>query len=160
MAKYFTIYEFTKSYTAKRLKIDNTPNEQQMDNLIHLMQLMDKIRERWTAYCKEHTLSNPSVIISSGFRSEALNKAVGGSKTSYHMKGMAADFDAKNGRNGELFRLILDMIRNGEITVSQLIWEQGDKSNPDWIHIALYDGNKKNDILRYEKGKGYSKYSG
>lgn len=160
MAIWFNIYEFTKSDTAKRLKIDNTPNEQQMDNLIHLMQLMDKIREKWTAYCKEHFLPNPQIIINSGFRSEALNKAVGGSKTSYHMKGMAADFDAKNGHNGELFRLILDMIGSGEIVVSQLIWEQGDNSNPDWIHIALYDGNKKNDILRYEKGKGYRKYCG
>lgn len=159
MAQYFSIFEFTKSDTAKKLNIDNTPNEQEMDNLIQTMRLMDKIREKWTVYCNENYLSKPQIVITSGFRCEALNKALGGSKTSYHRYGLAADFEANNGQNKALFEVIVDMIDNGEITVSQLIWEKGDSNNPDWTHIALYDGKKKNEILRYEEGKGYTKYS-
>jgi hypothetical protein len=159
MAKYFTAYEFYKSDTARKLNIDNIPNEDEMDNIITTMRMMDKIRERWTEYCKENNLSKPQILINSGFRCEALNNAVGGSKTSYHRYGSAADFEANNGQNKALFEVVLTMIEDGEITVSQLIWEKGNDNNPDWIHIAVYDGKKKNEILKYEKGKGYRKYS-
>lgn len=147
MAKYFVFSEFTKSDTAKRLKIDNTPSEEHADNVIEMMRMMDKIRERWTHYCKENYLTKPQIIVNSGYRSEALNTAIKGSKTSQHKTGSAVDFEAKNGQNKALFEVILKMIEDGEIRCSQLIWEKGDDENPDWIHIGKYEGKKLNQIL-------------
>lgn len=147
MAKYFVFSEFTKSDTAKRLKIDNTPNSEETDNIIEMMRMMDKIRERWTEYCEEHYLQNPQIIVTSGYRSEALNTAVKGSKTSQHKTGSAVDFKAKNRQNKALFEVILKMLKDGEIRCSQLIWEKGNDENPDWIHIGKYEGRKLNQIL-------------
>lgn len=161
MAEYFVFSEFVKSETADKMGIDNNPqDEQTKDNIIETMRLMDKIRGRWTSYCCGNCILKPQIIITSGYRCEALNTALNGSKTSYHRYGLAADFKAKNGQNKALFEVIVNMIEEGDIVVSQLIWEQGDDNNPNWIHISLYDGNKKNEILRYEKGKGYRKYCG
>lgn len=149
MAKYFTPFEFIRSETAKRLNIDNTPNEKQMDNIIEVMRIMDKIREKWTEYCTLNYLPNPQIIVTSGFRSEALNLAVKGSKTSQHKKGSAVDFKAKNGQNKALFEVILKMLESGEIKVRQLIWEKGDDNNPAWIHLGNYEeGKQENQILR------------
>lgn len=158
MAKFFVFSEFTKSDTAKKLDIDNTPNSEESENIIYMMRMMDKIRERWTVYCEENYLQNPQIIVTSGFRCEELNKAVKGAKTSQHRVGSAVDFEAKNRQNKALFEVILDMIEDGEIICSQLIWEKGNEDNPDWLHIGKYEGNKKNEILKYEEGKGYSKY--
>lgn len=149
MAIYFTPYEFTKSATAKKMGIDNTPNDEQMDNIIEVMHIMDKIRIKWTEYCTLNYLPNPQIIITSGFRCKALNDAVKGSKTSQHMDGSAADFKAKNGQNKALFEVIVDMIEESEIKVRQLIWEKGDNNNPAWIHLGKYeDGKQENQILR------------
>lgn len=149
MAVFFTYYEFIKSETATKLGIDNTPTDDTIqDNILELMRIMDKIREKWTEYCTLNCLPNPEIIITSGYRCNALNKAVGGSKTSAHRIGAACDFEANNGHNGELFNLIVNMIEKGEIKCSQLIWEKGDKQNPDWIHFALYAGGKLNQILK------------
>lgn len=160
MGKFFNIFEFIKSETAIKKGIDNEPDEKSMDNLISLMRMMDKIRERWTQYCEENYLGSPAIIITSGYRSEELNKAVGGSKTSQHRYGEACDFKAKNGQNKALFEVILDMIEEGDIECSQLIWEYGDENNPSWIHLGRYVGRKRNEVLRYEKGKGYCRYGG
>lgn len=147
MAEFFSAYEFYKSETANKLNIDNTPDEQEMDNILELMGIMDKIRGKWTEYCKENYLNNPQIIITSGYRSEALNKAVKGSKTSQHKDGSACDFEAKNGQNKALFKVILNMLDEGVIKCSQLIWEKGNEDNPDWIHIGMYKGGKLNQIL-------------
>lgn len=82
------------------------------------------------------------IYINSGYRNPQLNRLVGGSQSSQHCKGQAADIDTNN--NKELWNLIVDMIKKGEIVVSQLI----DEKNLAWIHVALYTGNKKNHILK------------
>jgi uncharacterized protein YcbK (DUF882 family) len=120
MGKYFTIEELTKSNTATKLHIDNTPNVSQKKNLEELIQLLEKIREKWKS----------PIIVTSGFRSPQLNKVVGGSKTSQHLKGEAADIICKY--NKELFLLIRKMIMDKEINVGQLINEK----NFSWIHIS------------------------
>ena len=156
MAEWFTFNEFIKSDTADRMGIDNTPTEEfEKNNIIATMRLMDKIRTKWTDRCNNY---RPQVIVTSGYRCNALNKAVGGSKTSQHRYGAACDFKAKNGQNKALFEMIVEMIENGEIEIGQLIYEQGDDDNPAWIHISLPMENRKNEILRYEKGKGYYIY--
>lgn len=98
MSAYFSFYEFTKSDTAKRLGIENNPNEQETENLIELMRFMDDLRGAWTEYCKEYELGTGAIRINSGFRCEELNNAVGGSKTSAHRVGYACDCYPLNGQ--------------------------------------------------------------
>lgn len=131
MGKYFTIEELTKSNTATKLHIDNTPNVNQKKNLEELIQLLDKIREKWGS----------PIIVTSGFRCNKLNNAVGGSKTSQHLQGQAADIISKN--NKELFLLIRKMIMDKEINVGQLINEK----NYSWIHISTPHLLRNNQII-------------
>lgn len=134
MAKYFTYSEFIKSETAKKLNIDNTPTDEHIqDNILSLMRVMDKIRERWTDYCKENYLGNPAIIVNSGYRCEALNKALKGSKTSAHRIGAAVDFEAKNGRNKDLFGIVQEVLKECQISFDQLI----DEYDFSWIHLGL-----------------------
>lgn len=125
--KYFTIRELTKSDTALKLGIPNNPNETQEKNMVELIEgLLDPVR---IAYGKP-------IYINSGFRSEALNKAVNGSKTSQHMKGQAADIDTRKGKkeNKKLFELIRD-----NFTFDQLI----DEKDLSWIHVSFVQSNRK-----------------
>lgn len=132
ITKNFSYEELINSATAKIKKIDNTPNEEQKQNLIKLAkEILQPIRDKF----------NKPITITSGFRSEKLNKAVRGSKTSQHLKGEAVDIISSN--NKELWNLIVSMIKNNEIEVGQLINEK----NLSWIHISL-PYNKKNQILR------------
>jgi len=79
--------------------------------------------------------------ISSFYRSPELNKAVGGSKSSQHMKGQAIDIDADIFDNGLTNRQIyLWIIRN--LDFDQLIWEYGDEQNPAWVHVSYVSKEK------------------
>lgn len=150
MSAYFSYYEFIKSSTATKLGIDNTPTDEQIqDNILYLMHIMDKIREKWTEYCKENCLSNPQIIITSGYRCEALNRAIRGSKTSAHKIGSACDFRAKNGQNKALFGVILDVLNEYDIPFEEIINEQ----NFSWIHFAFKSitGEQKKEIIGYER---------
>lgn len=86
--KYFSFSELTHSTKARELHIDNTPfSYEVVNNLTDLTEnLLDPIRETW----------GKPIIISSGYRSDALNKAVGGSKTSAHRFGLAVDVVPEN----------------------------------------------------------------
>lgn len=131
MTEHFTLNEFINSKTAKKLGINNSPSEEIKANLGELATLLEKIRIKW----------NSPIIITSGYRCEKLNKAVGGSKTSQHLKGQAADIISKN--NKELFIMIMQMIADGEIKVGQLI----DEYNYKWIHISTPHLRTDNQIL-------------
>ena len=97
---YFTIEELTKSDTATRRGIDNTPTEEVKKNLTTLVdQVLDPLRAAWGA----------PIVVNSGYRCPALNEAVGGSKTSDHMTGRAADIEAADrtaASNARLFALV------------------------------------------------------
>lgn len=136
ITKNFTLEELTKSATANLLKIDNVPNEQIKAELTKLCtELLQPIRDKY----------GKPIIVSSGYRSEALNKAVGGSKTSQHRFGQAADIKASDGNQRALWDVIKSMIDNGEIKqFGQLIWEKGNLASPQWIHIST---GTKNQIL-------------
>lgn len=145
MAKYFTYSEFIKSETAKKLNIDNTPTEEYIqDNILELMRIMDKIRENWTEYCTLNYFPHPEIIINSGYRCNALNKAVGGSETSAHRIGSAVDFEAKNGHNSDLFKVVQKTLYDEWIMWDQLI----DEHDGAWIHLGLKtkDGIKRMEI--------------
>ena len=136
-SKYFTFNELTRSDTANRLKIDNEPKEEATkDNIKELMLFLDGVREGWTEECKDKGYGDPAIMVNSGYRSEALNKAVKGSKTSEHMLGTAADIEPKNGRNKEFFEWLKTYVADKQF--SQLINEYPDKeNNPKWIHISI-----------------------
>lgn len=134
--KHFTISELTRSATANRLGIDNTPSDAIKKNLEKLINtVLDPLREAWGA----------PIIVTSGYRCPALNRAVKGSKTSQHVLGQAADIKTvgdKPESNKKLFELAKKMIEDGRIVVGQLIDEYG----YDWIHISTVGGHK-NQIL-------------
>lgn len=128
--KYFTIDELCQSETAERLKIDNTPSEEIKKNLETLTDcLLDPLREEWGS----------EVIVNSGYRCPALNKAVGGSKTSVHKSGWAADIRPKNGKMKEFKKFVVDFIKTR-------FWDQCilEKSGDiEWIHLSLYNNSGK-----------------
>lgn len=139
LTEHFTLEELIKSSTADRLKIDNTPTKSIIHNLTEVAQLLEKIR---TTYGKP-------IIVTSGYRCEKLNKAVGGSKTSQHRLGQAADIrsvsDTKKD-NQELFKVILGMIFQEKIEVGQVI----DEYDYNWIHVSTPHLKINNQILHIQ----------
>ena len=136
-SKYFTFNELTRSDTAKKLKIDNEPKEEATKaNIKELMLFLDGVREGWTKECKDKGYGDPAIMVNSGYRSEALNKAVNGSKTSEHLLGTAADIEPKNGRNKEFFEWLRTYLSDKQF--SQLINEYPDKfGRPSWVHLSI-----------------------
>ena len=136
-SKYFTLSELTRSDTANKLKIDNEPKEEATkDNIKELMLFLDGVREGWTEECKDKGYGDAAIMVNSGYRSEALNKAVNGSKTSEHMLGTAADIEPKNGRNKEFFEWLKAYLDDKQF--SQLINEYPDETGcPKWIHLSI-----------------------
>lgn len=122
---HFTIEELCASQTAKAKGISNTPNMQQMINLVYL-----------TAYVLEplRVAMGEPIKIGSGFRCQQLNKAVGGVSNSQHTKGQAADLcidgDIKKGK--KWFAYIRD-----HLPFDQLIWEKNPKTGNYWVHVSF-----------------------
>ena len=137
MGKYFTIEELTKSTTASSKNIDNTPNEEQKQHLTELIEVLDKIRQGWTELCEENKWGTAGIRVNSGFRSEALNKAVGGSKTSEHKLGYAADIEPINGRMKEFQEFVPNYCKQNGILFSQIILEKPKKGIASWLHIGV-----------------------
>lgn len=139
MARYFNFFELTRSATADKLGIDNTPKEKYIqDNLIELMDFLDGVREAWTVMCEKNSWGTASIIVNCGYRCDALNVAIKGSKTSAHSIGAAADIEPKNQKNKEFFRFLEKYLLDNHIPFDQLISEKPDKNGvPSWIHIGL-----------------------
>lgn len=134
----------TKNFTLEELtttnhKVDNTPNDDEVQNLTKLAATLQTIRDTY----------NQPIIISSGFRCKQLNKIVGGVSNSDHVFGCAADIHSKSntkGDNKKLFDLIVSLIKQERIECRQLI----DEKNYSWIHIginSLHNNYRKNQIL-------------
>jgi hypothetical protein len=147
ISNHLSLKEVTKSVTASRLGIDNTPTSEHLANLKAVAEnIFEPLRTHF----------NVPIGVTSGYRSEALNKAVGGSKTSHHCHGMALDIDADmygGVTNKELFNYIKD---NLEFT--QLIWEYGSDNEPDWVHVGYDPNNLKKQVLKAIRGRGYINY--
>lgn len=139
LSKHFQLWEFTTSQTAERWGIGNQPNKQQIANLKRLCEeILQPAREKLGA-----------LKISSGYRSPVLNKRVGGSTTSAHKEGWAADIIPIQCSKRELARWIAHNCQ-----YDQLILEFGTKQEPSWIHVAVGPGQRKED-LQILKGTGY-----
>jgi len=144
----FSLKELTKSDTATRLGIDNTPDEETIDNL---KTLCDKVLQP----VREHF--GKSVTVNSGYRSPELNSspAVGGSKTSDHCRGMAADIEIAGIPNAELAQWIMD-----NLDYTQLILEFYTQGVPDsgWVHVSYDPNNLKKQELTAVKVAGKTQY--
>ena len=122
---HFTLEELYASATAKAKGINNKPNVQQMINLVYL-----------AAYVLEplRVAMNEPIKIGSGFRCQALNKAVGGVSNSQHLKGQAVDLcidgDIQKGRKW------FNYIKNN-LPFDQLIWEKNPKTGSYWVHVSF-----------------------
>lgn len=118
--KHFTLDELTRSATARRLGIDNTPTRQAAANLKQLVaNILDPLREAYGA----------PIYVNSGYRCPALNRAVGGSASSQHLTGEAADITAGNSREN---RHLYELIRQLRLPVDQAINEH----DFAWLHVS------------------------
>jgi zinc D-Ala-D-Ala carboxypeptidase len=137
ISKHISYKEGVRSNTATRLGIDNTPNNEQLDNM---ETVAEEVFEPLRAYvgCPE------------------LNKAIGGSSKSQHCKGQAMDIDDTFGRmtNAEMYHFIKE-----HLDFDQMIWEFGDDDNPDWVHVSYVSPeNNRNRCLKAYRENGKTKY--
>lgn len=144
LSKYITLDQAIKSQTAERKGIENTPDSEQIENMKHVAKnVFDKVADGLGI----------TPIVSSFFRSPKLNTAIGGSKTSQHLKGEAIDIDHQTAN-----KKIFDYIRKN-LAFDQLIWEFGDESTPNWVHVSLKrEGTNRKEILIAYSDKGKTNY--
>ena len=146
LSKNLSLSEMTKSTTAKRRGIDNSPTEEHIENMKVLAEkIFQPIRDYFGV----------PFSISSGYRSKALNEAIGGSKTSQHCLGEAIDIDDvySKATNADFFNYI-----KARLEFDQLIWEFGDDNNPAWVHVSYRLGNNRMRVLKAIKENGRTKY--
>lgn len=138
MGKYFSLEELTYSATAVSKGIDNTPTSTEVkNNLLELISVLDGIREGWTVLCEKNNWGTAAIVVNSGYRCDALNKAIGGSKTSAHSIGAAVDVKPKNQRNKEFFNFLDTYLLVNNIMFDQLINEKPVNGIPSWVHLGL-----------------------
>ena len=127
ISKHISEKEATKSVTALRLGIDNTPNGDSLSNMKLVAEKVFEPLREWVG---------GAIKINSFYRSTALNEAIGGSSRSQHCQGRAIDIDDIYGHktNAEMFHYIKD-----NLDFDQMIWEFGNEDNPDWVHVSYVD---------------------
>jgi zinc D-Ala-D-Ala carboxypeptidase len=147
ISEHISYKEATRSVTALRLGIDNTPNEYQLQNMeIIAKNVFEPLRK---------AVGGP-IKINSFMRVENLNQAIGGSSRSQHCQGRAMDLDDTYGHwtNAEMYHYI-----KNNLDFDQIIWEFGTDENPDWVHVSYVDAdsNRKR-CLKAIKENGKTKY--
>lgn len=140
LSSHFSLAELTRSATATRLGIDNTPDEAVVSNLHRLAIELEKIRG----------LAGGPLKINSGYRCPSLNAAVGGSPKSYHLDGLACDFDPPAGMTHD--QLQQAIAQQGNLIAFDLVMEEGTvKSEAEggsrWIHFQI---SREDDVPRYK----------
>lgn len=137
--QFFTIEELVRSETALRMGLNNTPSPVTRNRLRILIEtLLDPLRAEWAARCSTEAWGNPALLVTSGYRSDELNRAVGGSPTSAHRLGWAADLKPKNGRMLDFKHCCRSFLATRPF--DQLISESEDAAGvPRWLHVGLYD---------------------
>ena len=140
LSKNFALSEMVKSATAERLNVDNSPSDIHLVNLTHLaIHILQPVRDEFGV-----------ITINSGYRSPALNAKVGGSKTSQHCNGQAADFESFSTPNPILAKWIAN-----NLEFDQLILEFYDGINPNsgWVHCSYnLMGNRKKILTALKTG--------
>ncbi len=142
LSPHFWLSEFTESSTAVRLGIENAPDPLASGNLFKTAALMEEVRK---------LLGGLPIIINSGYRSEALNRAVGGSRVSDHLRGDACDFRCP--AYGTPLQ-IAAAIAKSDIKFGQLIFEGS------WVHVSIPNRGKDNgQVLTAKFSSGKATYS-
>ena len=140
VSRNFALSEMVKSATAERLNVDNSPSDIHLVNLTHLaIHILQPVRDQFGV-----------ITINSGYRSPALNAKVGGSKTSQHCNGQAADFESFSTPNPDLAKWIAN-----NLVFDQLILEFYDGVNPNsgWVHCSYnLMGNRKKIMTALKTG--------
>jgi zinc D-Ala-D-Ala carboxypeptidase len=149
ISEHLSLAEVTRSETAKRKGVSNMPTEAHLANFKLLAEkVFEPIRNHFGS----------PINISSGYRSEALNKAVGGSSSSQHCTGEAIDIDMDGSANGVTNKMVFDYIKDN-LEFDQLIWEFGTSSNPDWVHVSYEStGKQRKQMLKAVKSGGKTSY--
>ena len=146
LTKNFSLAEMVKSETALRHDMDNTPGPEETNNLLNLCaNVLQPVRDHY----------GKGVKVNSGFRHPEVNAKVGGSKTSDHCRGMAADIEIPGVPNADLATYIRDHLQ-----FTQLILEFYTPGIPDsgWVHVS-YDGeNLKKQVMTATKKDGKTVY--
>lgn len=149
ISKHLSLAEVSRSETAKRKGINNTPSGEHLENFKKLAEnIFEPIREHFAV----------PIHISSGYRSKELNASIGGASSSQHCSGEAIDIDMDGSSSGvsnaDVFKYIKD-----NLTFDQLIWEFGSDSNPDWVHVSYEStGKQRKQILKAVKSGGKTSY--
>ncbi|WP_321941624.1 D-Ala-D-Ala carboxypeptidase family metallohydrolase [Paraburkholderia tropica] len=145
LSAHFSLEEFTASQTASRLGLANTPDATELANLRRLANALENVRT---------LLGGKPILISSAFRSAAVNKAVGGVPNSSHALGLAADFISP--ASGTPLQICDVISRASSIPFDQLIYEG------TWVHYAIPvkdNDSGKREVLTAHFGNGPTKYS-
>ena len=146
LSKNLALAEVMRSETAKRKGISNMPTPEHIENFKLLAEkVFQPIREHFGV----------PIHISSGYRSKALNTAVGGSLSSQHCSGEAIDIDmdGTSVTNAQIFNYIKE-----NINFDQMIWEFGTDTNPDWVHVSYKAKGNRGQILKAKKINGATQY--
>jgi len=147
LSRHLRLAEMIRSESAKRLGISNQPTDEHIENMKRLaMMVFEPIRAKF----------DTPIYISSGYRSEKLNKAIKGALTSQHCTGEAVDIDMDGSSvitNADVFHYIKD-----NLEFDQLIWEFGDGNNPDWVHVSYKDVGNRKEVLAAYREEGKTKY--
>ena len=146
ISEHISLKEALRSNTAKRLGIDNMPdNETLVTMQVTAQHIFEPLRNHF----------NEPIYISSFYRSPKLNKAIGGSAKSQHCKGEAIDIDDvySKATNAEFFNYIKESLE-----FDQLIWEFGNDQQPDWVHVSYNLGRNRMRILKAVKQNGRTQY--
>ena len=142
-----SLAEVTRSETAKRKGISNMPTAEHIENFKKLASnIFQPIREHF----------GKPILISSGYRSAELNKAIGGSLSSQHCSGEAIDIDMDGTdiTNAQIFYYIKD-----NLNFDQIIWEFGTNTNPDWVHVSFAaNRSQRKQMLVAKKVNGKTTY--
>jgi zinc D-Ala-D-Ala carboxypeptidase len=142
----FTLEEMTKSETALRHDMDNIPGEAEIANLKALAEnVLQPVRDHF----------GKGVKVNSGFRHPEVNAKVGGSKTSDHCQGQAADIEIPGVANADLAQWIVD-----NLDFRQVILEFYTPGVPDsgWVHVSYVAGDNKKQVLTATKKDGKTVY--
>lgn len=129
LSPHFSLEELTASQTAARLGIDNIPPPHIVTNLKRLAETLEQVR----------ALLKRAVLVTSGYRCPELNKAIGGSRTSAHMQGLAADFISPG--YGTPYEIC------AALTLSNIHWDQVIHEFGRWVHIGLADEPQRQQVL-------------
>jgi zinc D-Ala-D-Ala carboxypeptidase len=149
LSEHLSLAEVTRSETAKRKGVSNMPIDAHIENFKLLAnRVFEPIRNHF----------GKPIHISSGYRSAALNKAIGGAASSQHCTGEAIDIDMDGHAGGVTNKMVFDYIKDN-LEFDQLIWEFGTDTAPDWVHVSYEStGKQRKQILKAVRNGGATSY--